>query len=197
MKAGHVNRGGKPPNLKNKVRGMLKRREILTLISQGMPVAEIVKRVGLTQQTVRKHLHRALETESFPSNLTPESVAELRTVEAEGLARVKQKLHATLNATEVSDAMAIARLGEAYAKISERLCRLLGLDAPVRILEQQLRLELKQGEDNVVRFDWNQEALECDYRSVPGLTVNGAPAVALPAEAESNNDESELPPAAA
>src|SRR6516165_8449778 len=103
MSAGHVNRGGKPPNLKLKVRGMMKRREILALIAQGMPVAAVAEKLGISKRTCRKHLHLALAAESFPSNLTPEAVAELRTLEAEGLSQVKQKLHAALEAAKVSD----------------------------------------------------------------------------------------------
>jgi hypothetical protein len=198
MSAGHVNRGGKPPNLKLKVRGMMKRREILALIAQGMPVAAVAEKLGISKRTCRKHLHLALAAESFPSNLTPEAVAELRTLEAEGLSQVKQKLHAALEAAKVSDVVGVARLGESYAKISKLICKLLGLDAPLKILEaKMLRLEVEQGEEGVVKFAWDQEALETDWRTVPGLVVNGA-ASALPApEAESNGEEPEHPPAAA
>jgi len=101
-----------------------------------------------------------------------------------------------LSVAKLSDAVGVARLGESYAKISERLAKLLGLDAPLKILEaKMLRLEVEET-DNVVKFAWDQEALECDYRTVPGLVVNGV-AAALPAETEGNNDESEHPPAAA
>ena len=57
-----------------------------------------------------------------------------------------------------------------------------------------LRLETVQGEDNVVKFNWDQEALECDYRTVPGLTVNGVAAAAVPEETDSDDEH---PPAAA
>jgi hypothetical protein len=171
---------------------MVRRHEIVGMIAQGMPVLAVSEKLGISKQCVRRHMHVALAAgEHFPSNLTPEAVAELRTIEAEGLTQVKAKLHAALGAVKVSDAVGVARLGESYAKIFERLCKLLGLDAPIRILEQQLRLELKQGEDNVVRFAWDQAALETDWRTVPGLQVNGAAA----ALEDSNNDE--LHPAAA
>jgi hypothetical protein len=190
-------KGGRRPILKLRAQGMMRRRKVLELVAQGLPVTEIAAKVGISKQCVRKHLHLALASESYPSNLTPESVEQLRTIEAEGLRAVKVKLHEALSAVKVSDAVGVARLGESYAKISERICKLLGLDAPLKILEaKMLRLEVQET-DNVVKFAWDQEALETDWRTVPGLVVNGAAAVALPAETEGNNDESEHPPAAA
>jgi hypothetical protein len=194
--------GGRCPVLKNRVKAMHRRNEIVGMVVQGLPVTEIAAKLGISKHTVRKHMHVALASgENFPSNLTPETINGLRQTEAEGLSRVKVKLHAALNAVEVCDAVAVARLGESYAKISERLCKLLGLDAPLKVLEAKLlRLETVRGEDNVVKFNWDQEALECDYRTVPGLTVNGvasAAALAQETESDSEGENDEHTPSAA
>jgi hypothetical protein len=112
-------KGGRRPLLKLKVKGMVRRNEIVSLIAQGMPVLEVAKKLGISKYCVRRHMHVALAAgEHFPSNLTPEAVAELRTIEAEGLSQVKAKLHAALQEVKVDNAVGVARLGESYAKIS-------------------------------------------------------------------------------
>ena len=70
-----------------------------------------------------------------------------------------QKVRARVGTDEERnlDATAAARLAEAAARVSERLSKMFGLDVPVRIQEESLRVNLtKIDERVVVHFDRDQ-----------------------------------------
>jgi hypothetical protein len=164
---------GKAPTLKREVKAMLARKEAMSLVGQGLPITEISARMNMPVRSVRRVLHRALETESlFPNTLTPERVAELRILEGEKLNRVWSLVSKALDVVDPHDAHKVARLAEATARLSEQQCKIWGLYQPTRIVEESLRLQVTKSEHKVlVTFDKAQIApnwsIDTGFRRVP------------------------------
>jgi hypothetical protein len=178
---------GKAPTLKREVKAMLARKEAMQLVGEGLPITEISARMNMPVRSVRRVLHRALETESlFPNTLTPERVAELRILEGEKLNRVWAMVSKALDVVDPHDAHKVARLAEATARLSEQQCKIWGLYQPQRIVEESLRLEFKRV-DNTIRFD--DSMLKDDGRPVPGLHIGVAPALLENRALQQQNDE--------
>jgi hypothetical protein len=173
---------GRAPILKQKVRALVTRHKVLELIGQGSSVLEIASEMKTSTHSIRRHLHKALETESlFPTNLDGQQVAQLRQVEAEKLARISANLHkASERGTEllacadpdtaVAAVVAVARTAEAAARLSERISKLFGLDQPTKIVEESLRVNLERSEKKIT-ISFDTEALSAPDQSVPGLDI--------------------------
>ena len=165
-------KGGRAPRLKQRVKAMLNRKTALELVGAGETVANTARQLGITVQSVRRLLRQALATESlFPASLTPERIAELRQLEGEKLTFVWQKLHESFEATPAEQGTARARLAEASARVSERLAAMFGLNAPVKVIEQQLRVSYEKTESKIT-ISFDRSPIEALARvPVPGLTI--------------------------
>jgi hypothetical protein len=127
----------------------------------------------VSTDSVKRYVDEALRTESrFPSSITPERVAELRQIQAEELSYVWQKLHESFEASVPKDATIRARLAEASVRVSERLSRLYGIDQPLKIQEESLRLQVSKSETNI-KITWDQNLLAPPVNPVPGLIIGG------------------------
>lgn len=165
---------GRHPALKQKVRSAIKRREALDLVGKGLPITEVAQQLSLTPQSVRRHLRAALATESlFPHTLGAERVAELRTIEGEKLQTAWRHVSDAFEVVDPKNAVAVARLAEATARLNERQSKLWGLEQPTRIVEESLRLSVSKTEQKVtITFD--QNALLPSGIPVPGLMISGS-----------------------
>jgi hypothetical protein len=144
-------------------------RQALQLRAEGMLIGQIAERLSVNPATAKRYIAHALATESmFPSSLDAAQVSELRQIEAEALVtfrqaaqEVLQKVQARVGTDEEKgmDATAAARLVESAARVSERLAKMFGLDAPSKAIEEQYRLQVNLTKvDNrvVVQFDRDQ-----------------------------------------
>lgn len=154
-------------NVVGMARSRVRMRQVLQLVADGLPPARIAERLGISTRSVYHLLHKGLKTESlFPGNLTPERVNELRQIQAEVLATSRQKaletqavIAARLGTPEEKnmDGTAQARLLEAVVRAVELESNLFGTKQPTRILEEQLRIELKRVDGKIrVEFDRDQ-----------------------------------------
>lgn len=164
---------GQRPALKQKVKAMIRRKEALSLVGQGLPITVIAERLSLTVQSVRRHLRAALASDSlFPSTLTPERIAELRQLEAEKLFYIWQKLHESFETSQPKDAAVRVRLAEASVRVSERLSHLYGVDQPLKIQEEQMRLSISKSETNI-KITWDADMLKAPAGPIAGLFISG------------------------
>jgi transposase len=158
---------GRGPTLKRKVQSLIRQKSALALVGEGKPLTVVATELNVSVQTVRKHLRRALATESlFPSTLSAEEIAQLRQVQAEVLANSRQKAiqtHAVIAGrvgTEEErgmDATASARLLEAVVRSVDLEASLFGTKQPTKILEEQLRIQLTKVDGKIsVHFDRDQ-----------------------------------------
>jgi hypothetical protein len=102
---------------------------------------DIAAKLGISAESVRKHLRRYLETDShFPSNLSPEQVAERRATEIMFVEATRERLLARAHhlsnrkphnvEEECKLALAEGKLSDSLIRISERICSITGVDAP-------------------------------------------------------------------
>ncbi len=176
---------GHAPNTKNKAKALVARQKILMLIGEGQPVSKIAESLGLTVQTVRAHLRKALATESlYPGSLSGEKVAELRQMIAERLDAYNRKLSAAAlkaatmlndpNPKVVCDAIGrIAQCAQSAATLGAELAKLFGLYQPVKIIEESLRLQVTKSEHKVT-ISWDPSLLAAPAEPVPGLFIGRA-----------------------
>jgi hypothetical protein len=171
---------GKRPHLKQKVKAMLNRQTALELIGAGLPVSEASRQLGITVQSVRRLLRQSLASESlFPNNLTADKISQLRQLESEKLQMAWRRVAEAFTAADPKNGIVIARLAEASAKLSERQAKMWGLEAPTRIVEESLRLQVTKSEQKIT-ISWDQNQLAAPADPVPGLFIGGrTPAVAL------------------
>ena len=78
------------------------------------------------------------------------------------------------------DAQAIARLGESVTKNIELESKLFGSQAPVRIVEEQLRLNMIPNQDGHYRIEFDEGIYNPVETPIPGLEVKRREAGALP-----------------
>jgi transposase len=169
-----------------KAKMLMRCREALKLTSEGLSQVDVATRMGVSTDSVKRYVQKALLTESmFPSSLTPEEVSHLRLLQAEVLAnsrRMALETQATVNtrvgtsAEKSGDAQAVARLLEAVTRAVELESNLFGTRQPLRIVEESMRLEVRKI-DNKVTIVWDESMLKDDGRPVPGLHIGVAPAL--------------------
>jgi len=137
---------------------LMRCREALKLTSEGLSQVDVATRMGVSTDSVKRYVQRALLTESmFPSSLTPEKVGELRILEGEKLNRVWSLVSKALDVVDPHEAGKIARLAEAAARLTEQQARLWGLYQPTRLVEESLRVNLTKVDNRVVvHFDREQ-----------------------------------------
>src|SRR4029077_15634245 len=113
--------------------------------------------------------------------LNAKQTGELRQTIAQRLDKYNQKLATAAKRagevlrdkdTEISinAVCALARVGAAAAKISSELSKLYGLYAPVKIVEESLRVTLSRSEKRVT-LSFDAGALEPPAGPIPGLSV--------------------------
>lgn len=158
----------------------MRQKKALDLVGEGLPLTTIAGRLNISVQSVRKHLRKALETESlFPSSLTPERISQLRQIESEKLQLAWKKVAEAFEAADPSNGIVVARLAEASAKLSERQAAMWGLNAPTRIVEESLRLQVTR-RDHKVTITYDPSLLAAPTEPVPGLIIGGrTPALVL------------------
>ena len=153
-------------------------KRVLALISEGLPVFDVAAQLRISPKTVRRHLSKALATESlFPSNLTPEKVAELRALAGEKIRYAWAKVAEALAATDPKQGIMIARLAEATAKLVEREARLFGLDQPTKIVQDMMQISYRKEEQRVV-IEFDESQIAPDYSIDSGLREIGSDGIA-------------------
>jgi transposase len=160
---------------------LMRCREALRLTSEGLSQIEVSHRMGVSTDSVKRYVQRALATEStFPSTLDSGQIGALRQIEAERLTKLWQKVQSALDqilprlGTEGErslDGTAIARLVASGVAVSEQISRLFGLHAPVKIIEQQLRVSYRKTESKI-HISFDRSPIEALARQpVAGLTI--------------------------
>jgi transposase len=159
---------------------LMRCREALKLTSEGLSQIEVSQRMGVSTDSVKRYVQRALATEStFPSTLDSGQIGALRQIEAERLTKLWQKVQAALDQIQPRigtegerslDGTAIARLVASGVAVSEQISRLFGLHAPVKIIEQQLRVSYQKTESKIT-ISFDAGALEPPDEPVPGLEI--------------------------
>jgi predicted ArsR family transcriptional regulator len=88
---------GRRPSLKRPALALARRKKALELLVACKSLTAIAAELNISVQSVRKHLRKALETDSlFPPSLDADQVGQLRQIEAERLIRLWEKTHSTL-----------------------------------------------------------------------------------------------------
>lgn len=100
-----------------------RRREAMRLRCEGQTLREIGRQLGISRQSAQRHVRGALDQLAAE---TRDATAGLRALE---LSRIDTAWAAIWPDVERGDLQAIDRM----LRLSERRCRLLGLDAPTRI----------------------------------------------------------------
>ena len=158
---------GRKPIIKPRARALARKQLSLQRLAEGVSIAKIAAELQVTPQRVRQYLYAALESESiYPTVLTAERVNELRALEAERLNKVWASGIETLetikgrvgsDGEKSLDGSSVARLLDGLTRTSERICRLLGLDIPLRTVQEVFSLQVKRIDQRVtVSFDENQ-----------------------------------------
>jgi hypothetical protein len=123
----------------------MNRKRALELIAQGNSVLDTAAELKLAPQPVRRLLRQGLASESlFLNELTREKVSELRQIEGEKLSLAWRRVADAFAAVDPSNGIVVVRLAEASAKLSERQAKLWGLEQPIRIVEESLRLQVSR-----------------------------------------------------
>jgi hypothetical protein len=149
---------------KEKLQGVLRRRQIADLVRDGYNYAAISEKIGLTVQNVRKHALKIIATESkYPGDLGPEQVKHLRSVEAERIDKLDCKLtiamnqavldsvNAALSAEERSAACsAAAQAHRALVSGSQTRAALLGLNVPQKLVAESWVFAMKRQDTKIV-----------------------------------------------
>jgi hypothetical protein len=164
----------------------------MQLLAEGKPITTIAEQLGITPRAVRLHLTAALESESlYPTALTPERVQELRALEAERLNKLWGSGVSTIDtiknrigsqAEKSLDGSSVARLLDSMTRISERLSRLLGLDVPIKSVQEVFSLQVRKIDQRVtvsfdraqIKPDWS---IDTGFRRVPPNDPTPLPAL--------------------
>jgi transposase len=163
--------------------------------------AEIASIMGVGLSTARRYVAKFLATGTrFPSNLSLERVNELRVLEAEQLQQLNDKLVTAVEALEADPEVSndrkvyvLARALSARSRSNERLAALFGLGQPVRIVEQQLQLQVRRTENRYeITFD-EKKFFNQPRSPVPGLIRGGALLDRQPALDNQTNGHNQLP----
>lgn len=160
---------------------LMRCREALKLTSEGLSQVEVSHQMGVSTDSVKRYVQRALATEStFPSTLDSGQIGALRQVEAERLTNLWRKVQLALDQIQPRlgtegerslDGTAIARLVASGVAVSEQISRLFGLHAPVKIIEQQLRVSYQKTESKI-HISFDRSPIEALARQpVAGLTI--------------------------
>lgn len=168
-------------NTKVKARILVLGRKALELRAEGLHNSAIADRLGITLASAKRYISHALETESqYPGSLDGEQIGQLRQVEAERLTKLWQRVQSALDqilprlGTEGErslDGTAIARLVTSGVAVSEQISRLFGLHAPVKLIEQQLRVSYQKTESKIL-ISFDRSPIEALARQpVAGLTI--------------------------
>lgn len=169
------------PKLQLKARTLARRQKIMRLVGECRPVVEIAREMELDVRSIRRHLSKALESESlYPNGLDSERIGELRQIEAERLTKLWQKTQMTIDQVQPRigtdgerglDATSVARLIVAGTQVSDQISKLFGLLAPTKVIEQQLLVSYRKTE-NKVTICFDRSPIEALARQpVPGLTI--------------------------
>jgi hypothetical protein len=168
-------------NNKARARILVLGRKALELRAEGLHNSAIADRLGITVATAKRWIGLALARESqYPGNLDGEQIGQLRQVEAERLTKLWQRVQSALDQIQPRlgtegerslDGTAIARLVASGVAVSEQISRLFGLHAPVKIIEQQLRVSY-QKTDQKITISFDRSPIEALARQpVAGLTM--------------------------
>jgi hypothetical protein len=169
-------------NKERKLRADLLRRQVLQRFSEGASTGTIAQELSIHPRTALRHLSKALEAESvFPSDLSPAAINQLRQVQSELLLRVMAKLIRRLDAMDENADIADDRKAQVHSAglkalslANARLAEMNALNAPVKIVEQQLSLQVKRTE-NRYEITFDEEKFFSQSRSpVHGLIRGGA-----------------------
>jgi hypothetical protein len=171
---------GRRPSLKLKARSLMRQKTALALVGKGRSLTSIATEIGISVQSIRKHLRKALETESlFPSSLDNEQVGHLRQIEGERLTNLWQQTQSALDQLQPRlgskternmDMVAVARLIEAGTRVSERLANLFGLNVPQKAIIETFSVNLERSEKKIT-ISFDAGALEPPSEPIPGLSV--------------------------
>ena len=142
---------------------------------------QIAEQLGVSGRTIQRYIDRQLTANSsFPSDLEPAEVNKVRQVQSEillsAMGKVIRQMHrveADENASQTDKLFALSAATRALGAANARLARMNALDAPVKIVEESMRLL----QVNVTRSEkgpiltWDRSILAKPVGPVPGLTI--------------------------
>jgi hypothetical protein len=159
------------------------------LLRKGWSLPQIAQDINVCVRQVKEYRNEAFKTISlYPSSYTADEVAQFRAEGAELVSEVESLAISTLEVVKGRvgtdeekslDATSVARLADSVARLSERKARLLGLDVPIKTVQEVFSLQVRKI-DQRVTISWDQGLLAAPADPVPGLFIGGrTPAVAL------------------
>ena len=154
-------------NLRAKEDELINRHKYWKLRLAGHSDMAISLALGVSTKTVTRIRQRGFQSLStYPDTLTAEEVSAIRKYQAEIVSVTRQQamsVQATIAARvgtdreKASDGLASARLLEAVTRATDLEAALFGTKQPLKIIEQQLRLQVTKTESKVtVTFDKEQ-----------------------------------------
>jgi len=155
------------------------------VVTQGLPYHEAAAQLCVSTKAIQRYIDRTLESagSSFPSDLAPAEINKLRQLQSEILLSAMAKVIRQMDAVEKAngidaDAKLLASSAglRALAMANGRLAAMNALNAPTKIIEESMRLEVRKI-DNKITIAFDETMLNDDGRPVPGLHIGVAPAL--------------------
>ncbi len=166
------------------------------VVTQGLPYHEAAAQLCVSTKAIQRYINRTLESagSSFPSDLAPAEINKLRQLQSEILLSAMSKVIRQMDAVEkaadieADDKLMASSAGfRALHMANGRLASMNALNAPTKIVEESMRLEVRKI-DNKITIDFDESMLTDDGKEVPGLHIGVAPSL-LEARALPENTE--------
>src|ERR1700730_4044500 len=151
------------------------------VVTQGLPYHEAAEQLCVSTKAIQRYINRTLESagSSFPTDLAPAEINKLRQLQSEILLSAMAKVIRQMDAVEKAagidvDAKLMASSAglRALAMANGRLSAMNALNAPTKIVEESMRLQI-----NLTRvgdkpmLTWDRSILTEPVRHVEGLTI--------------------------
>lgn len=128
--------------------------QALELNAQGLSIRQVAARMGCSTDTAHRALKRALSSDSsFPTTLGAEEVNRLRQSQSEvllaGMARTIEQSERLRNDDSIPNDRKLQGQSaalKALALANVRLAEMNGLNAPTKIVEESLRVQINKNE---------------------------------------------------
>ncbi|MBV8967567.1 MAG: hypothetical protein JO331_00705 [Verrucomicrobia bacterium] len=141
---------------------------------------EIADELKVSLNTAQHYVKEFLETHSrFPSDRTQEQVNAMRQMEAMALewwnAQLKKEAEKVIADPDMAHdrkLAALSRASMARKANNERLCLMYGIDEPMRIIEESMRLSHHKTEQTI-KFSFDPGLLQPSPEPIPGLHIGG------------------------
>jgi hypothetical protein len=154
------------------------------VVTQGLPYHEAAAQLCVSTKAIQRYIDRTLESagSSFPSDLAPTEINKLRQLQSEILLSAMAKVIRQMDAVEKAngidaDAKLLASSAglRALAMANGRLAAMNALNAPTKVIEESMRLNISAKVDGRVKVDFDREQLRPTWEPLGLVDCDGQP----------------------